>query len=116
MPPWRVLVWVKTIELVMQLRPRALARVLFMRDKAIRRAHMWYYRMGRRVWPHEVLGFLFRDKRTANGPTLAEFWGQPQDSEEESMLPRRPAASPELFTIEPLPAPGVERRLPLIAR
>jgi len=111
MPPWRVLLWVKSIELIMQLRPRALARVLFMRDPEIRRAHRWYYRMGRRVWPHEILGFLFREPRTAEGPTVAEFWGPPQDAEEESMLPR-PAASPSLCTIEPLPAADRRETVP----
>ncbi len=60
-------------------------------------------------WPYEILGFLFRERRTAQGPTLEEFWGAPQDAEEESMLPR-PAASPALCTIEPLPATVAERR------
>jgi len=109
MPPWRVLLWVKAIEVIMQLRPRALARVLFMRDPAIRRAHRWYYRMGRRVWPHEVLGWLFRERRTATGPTLEEFWGAPQDAEEESMVVRRREVS-ELCMLEPLPAPAGERK------
>jgi anaerobic magnesium-protoporphyrin IX monomethyl ester cyclase len=115
MAPWRVLLWVKTIEVIMQLRPRALLRLLFMRDPAIRRAHHWYYRMGRRVWPHEVLGFLFRERRTADGPTLEEFWGAPQDAEEESMLPRA-AASPGLVTLEPLRVPEAPRGEPIAVR
>jgi len=109
MPPWRVLLWVKSIEVIMQLRPRAVARLLFMRDPEIRRAHAWYYRMGRRVWPHELLGWLFRERRTATGPTLQEFWGEPQDAEEESMVVRRRGAA-ELRMLEPLPTPASERK------
>jgi anaerobic magnesium-protoporphyrin IX monomethyl ester cyclase len=91
MPPWRVLLWFKCTELVVQLRPKALWRVLCHPDRGLRHAMRWYTRMGRRVWPHEVLGFLFRDRRTAHGPTVAQFWGAPQDSEEESMQPHKPA-------------------------
>jgi anaerobic magnesium-protoporphyrin IX monomethyl ester cyclase len=83
-PPWRVLLWVKFIEMALQCRPRALWRVLFHRDRELRWAMRWYTRMGRRVWPHEIIGFL-RGRRTAAGPTVAEFWGDPQDAEEESM-------------------------------
>ncbi len=95
MPPWRVLLWFKFTELVVQLRPKALWRVLCHPDRGLRHAMRWYTRMGRRVWSHEVLGFLFRDRRTAAGPTVAEFWGKPQDNEEESMRPHK-AAQPIL--------------------
>lgn len=88
MPPWRVLVWVKFAEAVMQLRPRALWRLLTLKDPSVRRAQRWYYQMGRRVWPFELFNFLFRDRRVKNGPTLAEFWGAPQDAGEESMQKR----------------------------
>ena len=50
----------------------------------------WYTQMGRRVWFREVWGFLVRDSRVKDGPTLAEFWGAPQDDEEESMTVRTP--------------------------
>jgi anaerobic magnesium-protoporphyrin IX monomethyl ester cyclase len=86
MSPWRLLLWVKCIEAIVQLRPKALWRVLAHRDRKIRHAMRWYTRMGRRVWPHEIWNFFFRDRRTGHGPTLAEFWGAPQDAEEESML------------------------------
>jgi anaerobic magnesium-protoporphyrin IX monomethyl ester cyclase len=88
MPPWRVLLWVKFAEAVMQLRPRALWRVLTLKDPSVRRAQRWYYQMGRRVWPFELWNFLFRDRRVKDGPTLAEFWGAPQDAGEESMQKR----------------------------
>jgi anaerobic magnesium-protoporphyrin IX monomethyl ester cyclase len=85
MPPWRVLLWFKFTEMVLQSRPKALARILFHRDAGLRQAMRWYTQMGRRVWPYEICGFLFRDRRLKCGPTVAEFWGAPQDLEEESM-------------------------------
>ncbi|MEI6809838.1 MAG: hypothetical protein WCN95_14055, partial [bacterium] len=89
MAPWRVLLWTKFIEAVMQLRPRALRRVLAHPDLPIRAAQRWYYRIGRRVWPHEIWNFIFRDRRLKNGPTLAEFRGKPQDAEELAMEEER---------------------------
>ncbi|KMO33260.1 magnesium-protoporphyrin IX monomethyl ester cyclase [Methylobacterium variabile] len=91
LPPWRVLAWVKLAEVVLQARPRALARTLFHPDPALRHAMRWYARMGRRVWFHEIRSFLFRDRRVADGPTVAAFWGAPQDGEEEAMRPARRA-------------------------
>ena len=57
-PAWRVLMWVKLIEVVMQMRPRALRRVLWHWDRKIWHAQRWYYRMGRRVWFHEMWKFF----------------------------------------------------------
>ncbi|HWX59119.1 magnesium-protoporphyrin IX monomethyl ester anaerobic oxidative cyclase [Bradyrhizobium sp.] len=94
MPPWRVLLWFKFTEMVLQCRPSAICRVLFHRDAGLRHAMRWYTQMGRRVWPHEILGFL-RDRRQKNGPTVAEFWGAPQDGEEESMSAARPEVRPD---------------------
>jgi len=94
MPAWRVLLWFKFTELVVQLRPKALWRVLLHPDPGLRHAMRWYTRMGRRVWPHEVLGFLFRDRRTSHGPSVGEFWGKAQDQEEESMIPQTRARLP----------------------
>jgi anaerobic magnesium-protoporphyrin IX monomethyl ester cyclase len=79
MPAWRVLAWVKFIEAVMQLRPRALWRLISHRDASIRRAMRWYYQIGRKVWPFEIWNFFFRDRRREDGPTLAEFWETPLD-------------------------------------
>jgi len=89
MAPWRVLLWFKFTEMVLQCRPKAILRVLFHRDAGLRHAMRWYTQMGRRVWPHEIWGFL-RDARLKDGPTVAKFWGAPQDSEEESMSSVRP--------------------------
>jgi anaerobic magnesium-protoporphyrin IX monomethyl ester cyclase len=88
MSPWRLFLWVKFIEAVAQLRPRALRRWLWNPDPKIRHAIRWYYRMGRRVWFHEILGFLFRDRARRHGFSVADFLGEVQDAEEESMAVR----------------------------
>jgi anaerobic magnesium-protoporphyrin IX monomethyl ester cyclase len=92
MAPWRVLLWVKAIELVMQLRPKALWRLWTHRDRKIRDAHRWYYRVGCRVLFFEIGNFLRRERQrhVTDGPTLAQFWGAPQDAEENALqLPVR---------------------------
>jgi anaerobic magnesium-protoporphyrin IX monomethyl ester cyclase len=37
----------------------------------------WYYRIGRKVWPYELWHFLFRDRRSKQGPSLEQFLGRP---------------------------------------
>jgi hypothetical protein len=78
MAPWRVLLWVKFMEAVLQVRPRALWRVFAHPDRPLRDAMKWYSRIGRQVWSYEIRNFLFRDRCRSTGPTLAEFWGRPQ--------------------------------------
>ncbi|NRF65389.1 magnesium-protoporphyrin IX monomethyl ester anaerobic oxidative cyclase [Aquincola sp. S2] len=87
-PPWRVFLWSKAIELSMQLRPRALARLLFRGDADFLHAMRWYTRIGRRVWFHEVAQFLFDNPLLKHGPTLREFLG-PSLVEREYALARR---------------------------
>ena len=94
MAPWRVLHWFKFTEMVLQCRPRAIWRTYFQRDARLRHAMRWYTQMGRRVWPHEILGFL-RHRLVKYGPTVAAFWGAPQDGEEESMSAAQRQHSPE---------------------
>ena len=101
-PPWRVFLWVKFIEFVVQTRPKALWRVLTLKDPKIRHAQRWYYQMGKRVWFHEVFGFLFRDKRLKDGPTVEEFWGKTLEHEEEALAVPAKSASRK-----PAPAIGV---------
>jgi len=84
MAPWRLFLWVKVIEAATQLRPRALARLIWHRDRKIRHAIRWYYRMGRRVWFHEIAAFLLRDRTRPTGRTLAAHFGDAQDQEEEA--------------------------------
>lgn len=83
--PWRVLLWAKWIEVVMHVRPRALQHLLTHRDRAIRDAMQWYYKIGLRVLRFEIGNFLRRDRHETNGPTLEEFWGAPQDEEENAL-------------------------------
>jgi anaerobic magnesium-protoporphyrin IX monomethyl ester cyclase len=109
-PPWRVLMWVKLIEAAMQLRPRSLRRVLSHPDLSIRDAMRWYYRIGRRVWPFEVKNFFFRDRYQRGGPTLEEFWGEPQDGEALAM------AEPARSSLDHYEALGVERVSPCLER
>jgi anaerobic magnesium-protoporphyrin IX monomethyl ester cyclase len=91
MPPWRVFLWFKFTELVLQCRPKALYRTFLNPDRGLRHAMRWYSQMGRRVWLHEVLGFL-RDPLLRDGPSVRAFWGAPQDAEEEALArDRRPA-------------------------
>lgn len=82
MPPWRIFLWVKFIELILQARPKALWRSYLQPDKAARHGMKWFTSMGKRVLLHEWWNFFFRDRRITNGPTLEEFWGKPQDLQE----------------------------------
>lgn len=77
-PNWRVLMWMKLTEAVMQLRPKSLWRLWAHPDRGFRAAMKWYYSIGRKVWPYEIWHWLFKDRRTARGPTLARFWGMPE--------------------------------------
>ncbi len=82
MPPWRIFLWVKFIELVLQARPKALWRSYLQPDRAARHGMNWFTRMGKRVLLHEWWNFWFRDRRVKDGPTLEQFWGAPQDHQE----------------------------------
>lgn len=70
-PAWRVFLWVKLIEFVLQMRPRALWRCHGQRDARLRHAMRWYTRMGRGVWLHEWRDFLFC--RTRAVATVADL-------------------------------------------
>lgn len=94
-PPWRVFLWFKVIEAVMQLRPKALWRVLFHPDREVRYGMRWYTRMGRRVWPHEVVSFLRNMLRMRPGVTVGDFWGGNAQLPEEALAkPQRSARAP----------------------
>ncbi len=95
-PPWRVFLWFKLIEAVMQLRPKALWRVLMHPDPEVRHGMRWYTRMGRRVWPHEVFGFLRNVLRMRPGKTVADFWGG------SAQLPEDALAKPHRMTRAPI--------------
>jgi len=72
-PNWRVLLWVKGIETICQLRPKSLLRMLAHPDRLFRAGMRWYSNIGRRVWIFEIWQWLFFDRRTEKGPRLAEF-------------------------------------------
>lgn len=82
LPPWRIFLWVKLIEIILQGRPKSIWRAFFQNDRASRWGMNWFTRMGRRVLVHECWHFFWRDRRVKNGPTLEEFWGLPQDHQE----------------------------------
>ena len=86
-PNWRVLLWVKLIETVCQLRPKSLFRLLAHPDPLFRAGMRWYSNIGRRVWCHEVWHWLFFDRRVRHGPTVSEFlkgsWRWPSTSSQE---------------------------------
>ncbi|MCB1506653.1 MAG: magnesium-protoporphyrin IX monomethyl ester anaerobic oxidative cyclase [Hyphomicrobiaceae bacterium] len=84
MPPWRILLWVKLTEAVLQARPKALYRTYLHPDAQVRWAMRWYSRIGRRVWPYEIIRFLL-EPLVRNGRSVRQFWGAPQDEEEEAM-------------------------------
>jgi anaerobic magnesium-protoporphyrin IX monomethyl ester cyclase len=93
MPPWRVFLWVKFVEMAAQLRPRALRRFIWHPDAKIRHAIRWYYTMGRRVWFHEMISFFLRDGRVKDGMLLSQFLGAAQDGEEEAMTVKKKRAA-----------------------
>lgn len=76
-PNWRVLLWVKSIEAICQLRPKSLIRLLAHPDPLFRAGMRWYSSIGRRVWTFEVWQWLFHDRRTGTGPALTEFLKAP---------------------------------------
>jgi anaerobic magnesium-protoporphyrin IX monomethyl ester cyclase len=84
MSPWQVFWGAKLIEAVVQLRPRALWRVIGDYDASLRAAMRWYFNIGRRVWFHEIFSFLRRSLRRRPSPTLREFWAAPNRSLDEN--------------------------------
>lgn len=76
-PPWRVLLWVKFIEAVCQLRPRSLRRLIAHPDPLARAGMRWYSGIGRRVWIHEIWQWLVQEHRVSDGPDVATFLAAP---------------------------------------
>jgi anaerobic magnesium-protoporphyrin IX monomethyl ester cyclase len=103
--PWMLFAAVKLIEVAVQSRPKALMRILFHPDPEQRHSMRWYTRMGRRVWFREVWGFFVHDRRIEGGPSLAEFWGAPQDAEEEAMVVARRAGKDKTGRHDVMAAP-----------
>lgn len=72
--PWKVILYVKLIELIMQTRPKAIKRWLFHKDRRLRKAMFWYNNIGKRVWVYEWFQFLFKEKRSKNPKPIKDFW------------------------------------------
>jgi len=72
--PWMVILLVKSIEVIMQVRPKALARWLFHRDRRIRKAMFWYNNIGKRVWFHELYSFFFKTRLAKEPIKIKDFW------------------------------------------
>jgi anaerobic magnesium-protoporphyrin IX monomethyl ester cyclase len=111
-PPWRVLLWMKLIEAVCQLRPRSLLRLLGHPDPGFRSAMRWYYGIGRRVWPYELCHWLLLGRRTRHGPTLATFLQRAWHTQPTRLLPSPPnprERSPLLPAEPSLPRRAVAR-------
>ena len=92
-PAWRSFLWVKTIEVLIQTRPKALFRTYLHPDPAARHGMRWYARIGRKVWLSEVWEFLTRTRHVKRGPTLSQFWGAPQVAEQEALSLRKDVVS-----------------------
>jgi len=111
-PTWRVLLWVKLIEAICQLRPRSLFRLMLHPDRGFRAGMRWYSNIGRRVWPYEIWQWLFYDRRIRYGPTLAEFlkgaWKQEQTTLTRGQLARPQLAVGPPKRITALPSREVE--------
>ena len=74
--PWMLFFSVKLIEVAVQSRPKALARILFHPDPEQRHSMRWYTQMGRRVWFREVWGFLVRDRPREGRPDACRILGR----------------------------------------
>jgi anaerobic magnesium-protoporphyrin IX monomethyl ester cyclase len=72
--PWKVILFVKLMELILQTRPKAIFRWLLHKDKRLRKAMSWYNRIGRRVWFYEWFQFFFRDNIICKPIPINEFW------------------------------------------
>lgn len=71
---WQVILCVKLIELIMQIRPSALRRLFLHKDARLRDAMRWYTNIGRKVWFHELFQFFFTGKYQGTHIKLSEFW------------------------------------------
>lgn len=74
MKPWKVILCVKLIEVIMQVRPKAIKRWLFHPDRRLRKAMFWYNNIGKRVWVFELIQFFFVNKRLKTPRPIDGFW------------------------------------------
>ena len=115
MPAWRVFLWFKLIEVLVQTRPKVLGRMLLHKDSDYRHAMRWYTRIGRRVWFHEVWQFLFQTRHEKKALTLKAFLGPTLAEREYALAKRKPAGKTDSTTL-PAVAPLVFHRPAIAAR
>jgi len=72
--PWLVILYVKLIEIIMQIRPNALKRLFFHKESRLRKAMWWYTKIGRRVWIWELYQFFFVNKLSKKRLKMKDFW------------------------------------------
>lgn len=74
--PWKVILYVKLIEISVQLRPKALKRLFFHKEARLRSAMRWYTNIGRRVWFWELYQFFFVTKLLSSKEKvkMKDFW------------------------------------------
>ncbi len=58
----------------MQMRPKAIKRWLFHKDKPPRKAMFWYNNIGKRVFFFELYQFFFVNKRGKKPTPIKDFW------------------------------------------
>jgi anaerobic magnesium-protoporphyrin IX monomethyl ester cyclase len=73
--PWQIFLMVKATELAVHIRPRALRRLLFYKDRAQRRAYRWCFRNAGLVWLAEIFEFFFRSSRLKKERPLEDHAG-----------------------------------------
>ena len=70
LPAWVTFLCIKTLEVLVQARPKALMRTYLHPDRAARAGMQWYSKIGRRVWLHEIYAFS-----SATGTSVtAQHW------------------------------------------
>ena len=74
MRPSLVILCVKLLELLVQMRPKSVKRLLFHQETRLRSAMRWYTNIGRRVWFWELYQFFFITKLSKEKMTLEKFW------------------------------------------
>ena len=78
MPPCRVMLWVKCIEVLCTGPTQGDLEVVPAAGPSLRHGMRWYTRMGRRVWFHEWWSFFFRDRRVTNARRSKSSGGRPR--------------------------------------
>jgi hypothetical protein len=81
------------MEFIVQMRPRAIGRLLAYQDRAQRRAYRWCVRNAAGVWLDEIHDFAFRSTHRRRLGSLRHFWGEPI-THEAPLIPRAGAPTP----------------------